>query len=180
MRSSLEALAALVFSVACTAALADTDSTLHSIELSTTQSEALKQGVPPPVDGVQWLSTPEEVRRARPQIVEDGNGSLAEMMLYLGRDTKMNYRFMNGLLINFTRTFFSFPSNDKDVALVQEDLQRKYGPMGAFVAVPGHEAEKLRCSDRVTDRFKVRHCLQEVSQGTLEQILIYRTPKKKS
>lgn len=168
--SSLSLLLGTAFAVSCAAA-ADRQSAIVAA-----QREATAQGMPAGPFGVRWLESQATLRAARPNARPENQDTLSESVKMGEREATMTYLFRQDALLGFITTY-EHPTS-ADVESAQADLQKKYGAMTPFSDVPGHAADSLRCSERTTGRFMLKHCTRQRAQEPVEQISVYRLPPK--
>lgn len=137
------------------------------------QQEAIAQRMPTDIFGVRWLATLEELKQLRPNIQQESTELFSEQELFLGRKAKIGYYVKNNSILMFIITF-SEPASTEDFKTTQMSLSEKYGAMPATVTI-SDTTEPTECSQRISERFRIDHCMRKLDTDLQEQITFYRT-----
>lgn len=139
--------------------------------ISSVRSAAEKQNIPSGFLGVEWLATREEVRKKRPNVVEEQQGMLSESTSFCGRPANVTYYFGTDNLVLFIFTFTDQASSTSYSA-TRTQLINEYGAFPDATRDNDEFGPKL-CATRNVKHFAIDHCLRELGGTSLEQVFLH-------
>ena len=133
--------------------------------------EAAEQGVPTEFFKVKWGASKEDVKRIRPNVIQQSAGFLAEDIQFYGRQAKISYFFSDNILSMYVFGFVDVLGSNETFLHTQDKLISDYGAMSN----PSVNDGCLIYSEREAGRFKITHCVRMFGDKPFEQVTFYRT-----